>query len=224
MMHLSSVIPAKDTGESVLKHQNFPCPERGSNLGPLAPEALASGARGPRILTLFSESLTKCNLIYMYEWWTANKKNSSSVIDLVLCSAGLVQYTRECSTLSHEKVRSDHIAIFFEADFDLTESSPSINNGVKIYILLHHRMHMKNKWIWKWQETTENQFEDSEAHSSGNSEEDYARFCELMQGTLDTVIPQKTVKIRQHATRPFWWNEEVKEAKTEMNSCRKKYK
>ena len=45
-----------------------------------------------------------------------------------------------------------------------------------------------------------------------------------MQGTLDTFIPQKTVKIRQHATRPCWWNEEVKEAKTVMNSCRKKYK
>ena len=146
------------------------------------------------------------------------------MIDLVLCSAGLVQYSRECSTLSHEKVRSNHIAIFFEADFDLTESSPSTNNGVKIYILLHHKIHMKIKCIWKWQETTENQFEDFEAHSSGNSEEDYARFCELMQGTLDTDIPQTTVKIRQHATRPCWWNEEVKEAKTEMNSCRKKYK
>ena len=76
----------------------------------------------------------------------------------------------------------------------------------------------------KWQETTEIQFEDFEAQSSGNLEEDYARFCELMQGTMDTVIPQKTVKIRQHATRPCWWNEEVKEAKTEMNSFQKKYK
>ena len=76
----------------------------------------------------------------------------------------------------------------------------------------------------KWQETTGIQFEDFEAQSSGNLEEDYARFCELMQGTMDTVIPQKTVKIRQHATRPCWWNEEVKEAKTEMNSCQKKYK
>ena len=77
------------------------------------------------------------------------RRNSSSVIDLVLCSVGLVQYSRECSTLSHEKVRSDHIAIFFEATFYLTESSPSINNGVKIYILLHHKMHMKIKCIWK---------------------------------------------------------------------------
>ena len=115
------------------------------------------------------------------------------MIDLVLCSAGLVQYSRECSTLSHEKVRSDHIAIFFEADFDLTESCPSINNGVKIYILLHHKMHMKIKCIWKWQETTENQFEDFEAHSSGNSEEDYVvllllTFCLLLLPLWESVI------------------------------------
>ena len=142
------------------------------------------------------------------------RRNSSSVIDLVLCSAGLVQYSRECSTVSHEKVRSDHIAIFFEADFDLTESSSSIKVVRPI---------KKADW-GKWQETTENQFEDFEAHSSGNLEEDYARFCELMQVTMDRVIPQKTMKIRQHATRPCWWNEEVKEAKAELNLCQKKYK
>ena len=41
MMHLSSVIPANDTRESVFGHRNFPRRERGSNLGPLAPEASA---------------------------------------------------------------------------------------------------------------------------------------------------------------------------------------
>ena len=162
---------------------------------------------------IVEEMLTKCNLICMNDG-QPTRRNSSSVIDLVLCSAELVQYSRECSILSHEKVRSDHIAIFFEADFDLTESSPSIKVVRPI---------KKRDWR-KWQETTEIQFEDFEAQSSGNLEEDYARFCELMQGTMDTVIPQKTVKIRQHATRPCWWNEEVQEAKTEMNSCQKKYK
>ena len=35
-MHLSSVIPANDTGESALGLRNFPHRERGSNLGPEA--------------------------------------------------------------------------------------------------------------------------------------------------------------------------------------------
>ena len=123
-------------------------------------------------------------------------------------------HTAECSTLSHEKIQSDHIAIFFEADFDLTESGPSIRVVRPI---------IKADWV-KWKDETESQFEDFEAQSSGNLEENYARFCELLQDTMDTVIPQKTVKIRQHAARPCLWNEEVKEAKAEMNSCKNKDK
>ena len=38
---LSSNIPANDTRESMFGHRNFPRRERGSNLGPLAPEANA---------------------------------------------------------------------------------------------------------------------------------------------------------------------------------------
>ena len=172
-----------------------------------------NNAQGNSKGIIVEEMLTKCNLICVNDG-QPTKRNSSSVIDLVLCSAELVQYSRECSTLSHEKVRSDHIAAFFEADFDLTETSPSIKVVRPI---------KKADW-GKWQETTEIQCEDFEAQSSGNLEEDYARFCELMQDTMDTVIPQKTVKFRQHNTRQCWWNEEVKEAKTEMNSCQKKYK
>ena len=40
-MHLSSVIPANDTRESVFGHRNFSRRERESNLGPLAPEVSA---------------------------------------------------------------------------------------------------------------------------------------------------------------------------------------
>ena len=47
-MHLSSVIPANDTRESVFGHRNLPRSERGSNLGPLAPEASALTTELPR--------------------------------------------------------------------------------------------------------------------------------------------------------------------------------
>ena len=43
-MHLSSVIPANDTRESMFGHRNFPRREQGSNLGPLAPEASEASA------------------------------------------------------------------------------------------------------------------------------------------------------------------------------------
>ena len=51
-MHLSSVIPANDTRESVFGLQNFPRRERGSNLGPLAPEASALTTELPRFQLL----------------------------------------------------------------------------------------------------------------------------------------------------------------------------
>ena len=41
VVHLSSVIPANDTRESVFGHRIFSCREWGSNLGPLASEASA---------------------------------------------------------------------------------------------------------------------------------------------------------------------------------------
>ena len=47
-MHLSSVIPANDTRESVFGLRNFPRRERGLNLGPLAPEASALTTELPR--------------------------------------------------------------------------------------------------------------------------------------------------------------------------------
>ena len=47
-MHLSSVIPANDTRESVFGLRNFPRRERESNLGPLAPEESALTTELPR--------------------------------------------------------------------------------------------------------------------------------------------------------------------------------
>ena len=47
-MHLSSVIPANDTRESVFGRRNFPRRVRGPNLGPLAPGASALITELPR--------------------------------------------------------------------------------------------------------------------------------------------------------------------------------
>ena len=59
-MHLSSVIPANDTRESVFGLRNFPRRERGSNLGPLAPEASALTTELPR-LSSFNKNIGDSN-------------------------------------------------------------------------------------------------------------------------------------------------------------------
>ena len=47
-MHLSSVIPANDTRESIFGHRNFPRCKEGLNLEPLAQEASALTTEPPR--------------------------------------------------------------------------------------------------------------------------------------------------------------------------------
>ena len=63
-MHLSSVIPANDTRDSVSGLRNFPRREWGSNLGPLAPEASVVTTELPTPLnaTLFITHVSSCEL------------------------------------------------------------------------------------------------------------------------------------------------------------------
>ena len=103
--------------------------------------------------------------------------------------------------------------VLFEAGFDLTESGPSIRVVRPI----------KKADLGKWKEATESQLKTLKPNHQAlwrRTMPDSVNCCRIQW----IVIPQKTVKIRQHAARPCWWNEEVKEAKAEMNSCQKKYK
>ena len=76
-MQLSSVIPANKTGESVFGHRNFPRRERGSNLGPLAPEAsaypLSYHQNHARNVT-FLKSTSKSNLCTNYRIGTGTNR------------------------------------------------------------------------------------------------------------------------------------------------------
>ena len=114
---------------------------------------------------IVEEMMAKCNLICLNDG-QPTRRNTNSVIDLVLCSARLVQYSKECSTLTHEKVRSDHIAVIYEATFDRVDSSPEFRTVRSI---------KKTEWE-KWKEVTEEKFENFEANSKGRMEEDYNRF------------------------------------------------
>ena len=134
---------------------------------------------------IVEEMMSKCNLICLNDG-QPTRRNSNSVIDLVLSSAGLVQYSEECSTLSHEKIRSDHIAVIYEATFDRTDSTPDFRTVRSI---------KKAEW-GKWKEVTDEKFVNFVANASGRLEEDYSRFSELLHGALDVVIPQKTIKIK----------------------------
>ena len=64
------------------------------------------------------DMMTNCNLV-CYNDGQPTRRDSNSVNDLVLCSAELSKYSQNCTTLTHEKIRSDHIAVLYEANFDL---------------------------------------------------------------------------------------------------------
>ena len=61
--------------------------------------------------------LTDCNMV-THNDGQATRQNSNSIIDLIITDAGLSTYVKSCDTLSHENVRSDHIAIISDIAID----------------------------------------------------------------------------------------------------------
>ena len=61
--------------------------------------------------------MTKFGIVIHKEGQQIRRQNDT-VIDLVLTSAPLIHLISSCCTLTHEKVRSDHVPIFFEGVFD----------------------------------------------------------------------------------------------------------
>ena len=61
--------------------------------------------------------MTKCDLVVHNDGQQTRRQNNT-VIDLVPTSAPLAHLISSCCTLTHEKVRSDHVPIFFKGDFD----------------------------------------------------------------------------------------------------------
>ncbi|MEW8545066.1 MAG: reverse transcriptase domain-containing protein, partial [Candidatus Thiodiazotropha sp.] len=142
------------------------------------------------------------------------RRESTSVIDLVLSSAEFAKYSLSSTTLTHEKIRSDHIAVLLEADFDVKSVEPSIR-----------MIRPVKKADWgEWKEVTENKFENFVQSASGILEEDYPQFCELLNQSMDEVIPLKSVNLRKLNQHPCWWNSAVSKAKSHLNYCQKQYK
>ena len=69
MMHLSSVIPAYDTGENSFVLRNFHPHKRGSNLVPLAPEPSVLTSELPRLVgsTLYIGIVLEKNVIVLVD-------------------------------------------------------------------------------------------------------------------------------------------------------------
>ena len=89
-----------------------------------------------------------------------------------------MQYSKECSTLSHI-IRSDHIAVIYEATFDRTDYSQELRTvrSIKIAELGKSKKKLQMKTC--------------KFCTSGRLEEDYSMFSELLH---DVVIPKKTIK------------------------------
>ena len=62
---------------------------------------------------VLEQLMTKCDIVVHNDGQQTRRQNNT-VIDLVLTSAPLTDLVSSCCTLTHEKVRSDHVPIFFE--------------------------------------------------------------------------------------------------------------
>ena len=125
------------------------------------------------------------------------------MIDLVLTSAPLTHLISSCCTLTHEKVRSDHVPVFFEGVFDKEE----VQARTKIIKQL-------KKVDWKkWTDISEERFRLWYEDKSGDFDSDVESFYSVLNTLILDAIPEKEVKISSEKSKPCWWNNSVKLAK-----------
>ena len=163
--------------------------------------------------SVVEDLMTTCNLV-CYNDGQPTRRDSNSIVDLVLCSAELSKYSQSCTTLIHEKIRFDHIAVLYEANFDLTDAAPE----VKLI-----RQMKKADWN-KWGEVTHTTFENFTSKVEGNLEKDYVKFCELLNEVVEEVISLKSVNTNKIVQHPCWWNSDAASAKKHLNYCQKEFK
>lgn len=78
------------------------------------------------------------------------RRGGQRVIDLIITSTEIGNLVTSCSTLTHETVRSDHIAILSNINIDVQEATTETKEV---------RQLKKTDWH-RWRERTEQDFED----------------------------------------------------------------
>ena len=140
------------------------------------------------------EDMLAHNRLIIHNDGQPTRRGGQSVIDLVITSADIAILVKDCSTLTHESVRSDHIAILSDMDIDVQDSTTQTKEV---------RQFKKVNWH-EWRERTEADFGRWMLQSFSCFEEAYANFSNILTSAFNDVIPVKTVKIRNRQKHPCW--------------------
>ncbi|VDI25246.1 Hypothetical predicted protein [Mytilus galloprovincialis] len=134
---------------------------------------------------LLEECMNKSKLICVNDC-QASRRNSDSIIDLSLITQNLYNEVIECTTLSHENIQSDHIAIFTKLNSCTNTQVPLENETPKFNI---------NKAdLDAWKTATEESFQNLEFFNNQSMEEIYQIFEDKMMLCMENIIPKTNKK------------------------------
>ena len=102
---------------------------------------------------------------------------------------------KNCSTLTHESVRANHISILSDIDKDVLYSTAQTEEVRQL-----KRLTGRNG------EKEQNQILIDGRNGTGCFDEAYEDFSDLLTSAYNAVIPVRTVKIRNRQKHPCWWN------------------
>lgn len=121
------------------------------------------------------------------------RRNSDCVIDLFIIKPHLNRKIKQCLTLTHETVRSDHIAVLMEIEGGESEDFEEVEK---------YRVH-KTDWE-KWDTTTSSAFSKwlSEIQMNSNMETLYDSFLAVFETCMKECTPKANVKISNRRKIP----------------------
>ena len=140
---------------------------------------------------------------------------NDSVIDLFLVSRNIYNNIKTCITLTHEKVKSDNIAILLNTTYG--KQQDKVQNAQEYWNI------KKCNWPM-WLEETEDIFSHLNFDTNNNIEENYRKFEDALQIGMNRCIPKvKRISKTPHQYPP-WWNEKVKEVNKSLKRCQRKFR
>ncbi|VDI76309.1 Hypothetical predicted protein [Mytilus galloprovincialis] len=130
-------------------------------------------------------------------------------------SKQLFNDVKNCVTLTHEKVQSDHIAVLL----DFNAGNPHEENTSE-----EEYWNIK-KCDWNaWKETAKDSFSKLSFPQNENIENNYNRFEETLTNCMTKCIPLVKPKKKTIIQHPPWWNDDIREMKGKLNKAQKKFK
>ncbi|CAG2208490.1 unnamed protein product [Mytilus edulis] len=133
---------------------------------------------------IFGTMYDKTSLICVNDG-QATRRNCDSIIDLALISQNIYNIVEECTTLTHEKVTSDHICIMLDLNMGSKKGNSMTSNKNEENLNIR-----KCNWE-EWKETTEEYFKDmllKDDDSFGNAEKNLEVIKDKAQNEWSTTL------------------------------------